>query len=473
MGWTSLAFLAGILGFFVVWFQADNFKWKSDDKLTYMLLAMASAAVACTSVLYLVNWFRDDFKPRALINPLYFMRFRFGRIEAIPLTSAEVWDVRHLKDSHGVYSGSKFYFRSETGKQLILKTNSIRIANDLVAALNRSPSYVDSLFQSRDNTTLYSFDLIYEWRLREKQFPRASPDAPRGLAFLSRKLGPAIVSASVGAALFFTAVVPYNDYRDDELRWAVAISASSANSYRLYLAARPYARHESQARAAIAVLYDRAVENYRSSSGFATSDGAEAVIRILEYAKNTDRYQVFVTFSGDNEIPPNIEQRIRLTMRLPQIVPIMPSFTPSMNQAREARILQRISNSFGRVIPGDILQFSVGNGSPQNVRFSVAYIVRASGGMYYPEKQEHLAVAGRDWYTGIEFDWRFFIFVPGGEASKFQLALKSEPAQLFNVAYTRTASEGTSLAPMEVYGSMADSAFDNFGSKLLSELSVR
>ncbi len=144
-----------------------------------------------------------------------------------------------------------------------------------------------------------------------------------------------------------------------------------------------------------------------------------------------------------------------------------------MNQGRETRILERISRSFGNVIPGDILQFAVGKPSSRDVSFAVTYIIRASGEMYYPEKQEHLAVAKRDWYTGISFELSLHIAVPGSQSSTFHLGLKSEPAEVFRVAYSRVVGGGADLPPTEVYSSMADSAFDNFGAKLVSQLAGR
>jgi len=51
-----------------------------------------------------------------------------------------------------------------------------------------------------------------------------------------------------------------------------------------------------------------------------------------------------------------------------------------MNQARETRTLQ--------VIPGDILQFLIGQVSPQDMNFTVAYVIEASGELYHPVSQE-------------------------------------------------------------------------------------
>lgn len=465
--------MAAALCLLLVASQADNYKWQSEERLVYLALVVVSFVIGWQSAAYLFGWFRHDFKAQVLINPLYFLRFRFDHIEAIPFTGDKVWSIRHLKDTKGAYTGTKFYFRSETGQQKILKTSSIRTANDLIEGLNRFPGYVSDLVQRQDRNTLYFFDLLYEWRLREEQFPGAHRRSSAGLASVLRKLGPALLASLLAIVTFFWAVDPYNDYRDDELRWDTAKSSSTASGFRLYIASRPDGRHVSDAHAAIAKLYEHAADRYRSASGDVKSEGVEVVIKMLEYAKSTGHYKVLVIFAGDNEIPPDIEARRRRSTGLSRLVPILPSFTSAMNQVRETRILQEISESFGKVIPGDILQFAVGPASSQEIGFTVNYVIRASGGMYYPEKQEHIPEANRDWYTGIEFDWTFLVTVPDKESSSFQLVLKSEPAQLFNVAYTRSAGEGTELEPTAVYGAMADSAFDDFGSKLLSRLSVR
>ena len=269
------------------------------------------------------------------------------------------------------------------------------------------------------------------------------------------------------------AIVPYNDYRDDELRWETAKSTANVSAYRLYVASRPDGRHLTDAHEAIETLYESAVSKYRNVSNDATSQGVEVVIKMLEYAKTTGHYKVFVNFAGDDQIPNDVESRLRRATGVSKFVPILPSFTPAMNQARETRILQKITESFGKVIPGDILQFSVGQGAPQEIRFTVQYVIKTTGEMYYPVSQERLSAESRDWYTGIGFDWDFFVAVPDEESSRFQFSLKSEPAQLFNVAYTKSAGQSDEMVPTAVYGAMADSAFDDFGSKLLTQLAVK
>ncbi len=471
--WAYLGLIATLLGIWGLIAGADNYKWQPDDRLGYLLLSTICFVAGQQAVMYLIFWFRAKFKPQVLINPLYFLRFRFRRVEAIAFTGQRVWSVQHLRDSKGTYTGTRFHFRPATGPDKILKVASVRTANDLIEALNSFPDYVSGLVQKQDRNTLYFYDLLYEWRLQAGNRSQLQENEPTGLAFVLRKLGPSLIAAVLGILAFFLVVAPYNDYRDDELRWESAKSSTSASGYRLYVASRPDGRHLSDARSAITTLYERATDRYRSASGGASSQGVEVVIKMLEYARSTGRYKVFVSFAADNEIPDDVEVRLRKTTGFFNIIEILPSFTPSMNQAREARILQKISESFGKVIPGDILQFSVGQGLPDEIKFVVRYKILATGDMYYPVVQEKRTTDVRDWYTGIGFDWSFSVAVPDEQSSRFQFSLKSEPAQLFNVAYAKSASNSSELVPTAVYGAMADSAFDDFGGKLLNQLYIK
>jgi hypothetical protein len=472
LGWAAVALAGGAVGLVFVILQANSYGWQSEDIVTHLLVVMACFAIGWNSAAYLVMLARSDFKRYALVNPLYFLRFRFDRIEGVGLSSAGAWDAKHLSDSRGAYAGTRFYFQAG-GKCHTLRIKSLPIANEMIVALKGFPGFVRNLIQNQDSRSLYSIDLLYEWRQREESFPRTIKRPPAGFRYAVARLGPTLLATLAGMVVFFVVILPYNDWCDDELRWQAAANTATAAAYRLYVASRPDGRHSTEAHAAIGALYEKAAENYRTSTGISGSEGIEAVIRILEYAKASGHYKVMVKFSGDNEIPDDIDSRLRSMYEVTRLVPILPSFTDSMNRAREARILERISSSFGKVIPGDILQFARGEAGPQDPAFNVDYVIKASGSLYYPERQEHLPMGSRDWYTGISVGWDFNVAVPGTNISRFHFSLQSEPAELFHVAYQRAGINGEEISPVEVYGAMADSAFADFGSKLLSELSLK
>lgn len=421
--WLSLALLTIVL----IATQANGYKWQPQDVATYLLLTVAAFAVAGASVWYVVRWFRSEFRPYVLINPLYFLRLRFDKIQVIALPTA-TWDVTHSKDSRGAYAGTRFQFRGD-GKSCSLKIKSIRAANELVTSLNQLRDRVNDLAQKQDFRTLYGFDLLYEWRRREEAFPQARPKNHSRAVYALAKLGPTLAGITIAIVAFVFIALPYNDRRDDEIRWQAAVNGGTATAYRLYLASRKYGRHSAEAYDGIESLYDRAADNYRSSAGTSSSPGIEAIIDALNYAKRTGDYRIVVQFLGDNEIPHDIDARMRSAFNLPRVVPILPSFTTTMNQRREARILDRVSASFGKVIPGDILRFEMGEPTPRTIAFNIRYTITASGDPYYPVDQEKLRMADRDWYTGISFHWKFSIAVPDS-ASAFEFSLNSQPAQL-------------------------------------------
>jgi hypothetical protein len=472
LGWAMVGLTGSTLGLVYVVSQANGYKWQSEDIATNLFLVVLCFVIGWVSASYLAKWFRYDFKPRVLLNPLYFLRFRFDRIDAVSMNSTRGWEAKHRTDSRGGYAASSFSFEAD-GKPYVFKTKSLQEANEIVLAIKRFPEIVSSLIEKQNSAALYSFDLLYEWRRREEAYPRPAIKPPTGLRYVIERLGPTLVASIVGGIIFFWLITPYNDRCDDELRWRTAKTTATATAYRIYVASRPDGQHVPQAQSDLSSLYDRAAQSYRNSTGMVESEGIEAVIKILEYAKASGRYKVIVHFAGDNEIPEDIDARMRATYGFARLVPILPSFTAPMNLNREARILARISASIGKVIPGDILQFATGDATPQDSVLNVAYVITARDHhIYYPEKQEHIPEENRDWYTAVSFRWQFNVVVPGVNESTFTFSLDSNPAERFDVATQHNGSRGGEFSPSEAYGAMADSAFNDFGSKLLSELSV-
>lgn len=468
--------VAAALGLSLAFTEANGYRWQFDEKAVFFPLVVSSVLIGWLSAVYLIRWFRHEFGAYVLINPLYFLRFRFDRIDAIPLRAPNEdcnWSASQYSHSGSGYTDTTLRFGSRAGPQQLLKVKNLQQANDLLAVLKGFHSYVSELTLRHDNNTLRTLDFLYEWRVREQQFPRAPVPKLSGLRHVAKRLRPVLLPAALGAAIFFIAVDPYNNYADDELRWQAAEQTSTAAAYRVYEAARPDGRHIFQAQQSIAGLYDQAAAKYRASAGQDTSQGINAVIQMLTYARSTDRYKVYVQFLGDNRIPSNIDDRIRSVSGFSRVIPVLPSFADVANRGREAAIMGRISTSFGKVIPGDILQFVAGEPSAQDVGIRVGYLIDASGDdLFYPKDQARLPQVQRDWYTGVSFAWDVKISIPSSQESAFRMSLHSAPADSFTVAYTRSSGEDQGFTPTEGYDAMAESAFDNFGSKFLSALSV-
>ena len=208
-----------------------------------------------------------------------------------------------------------------------------------------------------------------------------------------------------------------------------------------------------------------------------SSPGVEAVIAVLDYSRTTGHYKIEVTFNGTNQIPDGVEDQLRRKYGISDITPVAWSFQDVFNKERESKILQRIQTSFGKVIPGDVLAFETGAPDPENVQFEVDYLVQPTGSLYYPESEEHLAEAKRHYYVGVGYEWHFSIRVPDRE-SLYELKFASTPASLFQVAYQRVSQSALDAGiqhanPTEIYDAMAESAFEDFSSKLLSEVALK
>lgn len=470
-GWAVFGLCVAVVATGGVVGSINSYAWTPDERVGYLLLLALGFVVGWFSGAYLVRWFRSDFTPSVLLNPLYFMRFRFSQVEVLRLNETEQWDVKHSLDRYGRYASTRFSFRFASGLRFV-RFRDLRAANALVVGLREFPTVLADIERRQDSAAMYLLDLLFEWRMREQHFPRNPVPEPAGLGRLLRRLGPEIIASSAAVLVFFVGLAPLNRYYDDQLRWQAAVTSGTASAYRIYIASRPDGGHVSAAHDAIDNLYARAAANYRSSVGFASKPGVEAVVRMLEYANRTGHFTVYVHFSQDNEIPLDIDERLASIAGVPKVVSVLPSFSQGMNAEREDHILQRISSSFGKVIPGDILRFAAGQGASEDIIFDVSYKIQSSGSVYYPVSEEKLREAERDWYTGILFNWNFAIAVPGMDSSASQFGLQSEPADLFNVAYDRGEGESGGMTPDEVYGGMADSAFDDFGSKLLANFSV-
>jgi hypothetical protein len=218
---------------------------------------------------------------------------------------------------------------------------------------------------------------------------------------------------------------------------------------------------------------------YQTQAG-ESSPGVEAVIAVLEYARATGRYKVAVTFEGTNQIPEGLEGQLKREYGIADIAPSAWSFQDVFNKGRESKILQRIQTSFGKVIPGDVLAFDTGQPEAGDVQFAVNYLVKPTGSVYYPVSEERLPDAKRHFYVGIGYNWHFDIRIPDRDAL-YQLKFASTPASLFQVAYQRVSKNALDVGtqdpnpvnPAEVYDAMAESAFEDFSSKLLSEVALK
>jgi hypothetical protein len=471
-GWATVGLVATAVWIWLALVLAEDYRWNTEEKYWVLAVCVAAFPIGSLGLLYWVRWIRSEFQDLTLINPLYLLRLRFHEIGAHVLLQAKDFKSHHSVGSRGEYLHTTFKFVFEDGIET-LKVKDAKVAQELLTALARFAEQVPAWFRQGESTSLYSADVLYEFRQQEKELSAAGP--PAKVRNLRRVIAPAaglLVGILVGS-VFFYSVDRVNDYHDDERRWTSASSAGTAAAFRLYKAQRPNGRHAVDANVRLNILYQKAVSDYRDAAGLETSQGIEAVIKMLDYARRTGKYNVAVSFYGTNEIPADIERQLSSRYGVTHLIPIHPHFTSQANQERESEVVQRISSAFRQIIPADILQFTKSEAADGEIGFFVSYTIQASGALYYSVKEGQIPVGRRNWYTGITFGWTFQIVVPGEDSYPLEFSLTSEPANEIQFSYSAPSSGlPTQPPPNAVYKAMANSAFDDLTAKVLRELSV-
>lgn len=105
-GWAMATLIGSVFGIFIVVAQANAYKWQQEEVLIYLAVTVGCFVAGLSALRYLLRFFGADFRAHALINPLYFLRIRFGRIDVVSLLSPDAWRVSHKKDLQGNYGGS-------------------------------------------------------------------------------------------------------------------------------------------------------------------------------------------------------------------------------------------------------------------------------------------------------------------------------------------------------------------------------
>lgn len=472
-GQSAIVLVSAAAGATVIGIMAytQQYRWNAiQTRAVFIVLALAFVAGAL-GVLRLIRDNRTQFRNAILINPFYVICVNPRELAAYPLSSLKSPDLRDAKS----------YLPSSMALTLTFEDGTISYTpstplqrKQLINALNGFRCYREEM-SGRDTGSIYQHDLLHEARALARRYGRK-----RNLRGFAMNIEWAVTATALLAAVGCGLLADHmNDNADDEIRWASATSANTASAFRVYLVSRPYGAHRAEAGTEIDRIYRDSGVRYQTQAG-ESSPGVEAVIAVLEYARATGRYNVAVTFEGTNQIPDGLEGQLQREYGIGDIAPAAWSFQDVFNKGRESKILQRIQTSFGKVIPGDVLAFDTGQPEAGDVQFAVSYLVKPTGSVYYPVSEEHLPDAKRHFYVGIGYNWHFDIRIPDRDAL-YQLKFASTPASLFQVAYQRVSKNALDVGtqdpnpvnPAEVYDAMAESAFEDFSSKLLSEVALK
>lgn len=287
-----------------------------------------------------------------------------------------------------------------------------------------------------------------------------------------------VITITAGLA-FFTlfAAVELNKYYDDTLSWKKAVEGSKASDFRDYVLGHPEGRWKAEADTRLKTIYDEAESRYRSVLGNEYDESAVgSVIALLRYAKETQQYQVNVTFERKADIPPDLVEKIKTDFEVKKVLPLGSTFSEEKMLSREEQLFLVLQAAFKQVFPDDIIEF-VKSCNGECSQFVVRYETSFLDSIYYDLKEKEIPREERNWSPGILINWQFSLHVPG-ETSGYEFDLESAPAEQINYD-SAIESESDSVTQTDqdmdqksFYNAMVTSAFDDFKQHLLFNLGM-
>ena len=219
--------------------------------------------------------------------------------------------------------------------------------------------------------------------------------------------------------------IQLNSYFDDKKSWDDATIINRTAAFRKYLAAHSSGRWAAEAKRLIQQQYDASATNYQASrsAGFDRS-ASGALLKALNYAKQTEHYVVRVAFGRHNEIPYNIEWLLKNEFGVSNVLSVGDSFSESKMEGRERAILSAVTSAFKQVIPEDILEFTDRGSGENNVVFLVAYKMKSGKSLYYRREDDSIPLESRQFYPGIYVTWDFEMRIPT-ESQPYRFSMES------------------------------------------------
>jgi hypothetical protein len=193
---------------------------------------------------------------------------------------------------------------------------------------------------------------------------------------------------------------------------------NTATAYRKYLSEPRNKLYRGEAENNIQNLYNGYIHKLRD-----TKESFEkfAIIKTLEYLRDNRIFSVNINFSFSSNVRDIYRQGVN-------VISAENSFTKEKNDNREARLVQEINNSIGKILPTDIVTFIRNNdmNSP-TIEINYEYLNSKDNSLYYPVAQENLPENQRTYYYGISVNWRFKWYLPSDKNSIVAFDLVSSP----------------------------------------------
>ena len=455
----ELALLGGALIWIgILFYSSNDYRWSENLRLAYAGVTIAAVILISIVVVRFMRWKNSPMKGFIFITPLYFIKTRFDQVSYWGIWQiAAVNPVNHYTNGSYTYTTVAFVF--DEGAESI-RLNSLASVHDLFDKLKRWGTRNREAAKTGDWEYFKEQDDFFEIHGNEKTDLQPKERLIKRLLFTT-------AWGLLGGFALALGADQLNQYIDDRRSWEDAAAINRVGGYRKYLVTHPSGAWIEEANKRIEQQYDTSASNYRRSlsTGF-DQKASEALLGVLTYIKRTQNYRVRVVFERLNEIPTNLEERLKEEFGVTSVLSMGDAFSEEKMRAREQEIITQVASAFKEVIPEDILEI-VGTGAADSkVVLVIRYKVRAGKSLYFRDVDSHISAHLRNYYPGVYLTWDFEIRVP--EQRGYRFSLESNPAS--TISY-RSASNLPDSST--VYDRMTSSAFENFRDELIRRLGLR
>jgi hypothetical protein len=374
----------------------------------------------------------------------------------------EVLETRELASVHSWRIGRSYLIRVASGRGSILFLAPQKIANNLLKDLEQFPHYIANLEKRGDERTIKELQLFAEEEVTKARTPGTFTNVVKAAVVATILLG-----SLFGARAASSALDSHNEVRADELQWEAAKAHPIAPEFRMYLSSLPRGRHSEQATRELSQLYVSAAEQYRKNAKIEEDKGRAAVLALLERARSTGKYKVFVGFQRALKFPEHLVDDLKQEHSVKRIEPPHVYFSDERNRYRESMVFHTIQASFDSALGGGLLVFETEKSDPSEPELQVVYDVGPTGGLYYPTDQKAVPDADRDWIAGVHFQWNVKLRIDSAKQDDLAFQVVSDPAEEFS-----SDDNGLPITPEQRYNGMARSAFEDLGRQLFARLSI-
>ncbi len=404
----------------------------------------------------------SPFKKYTTIHPLHLLQVDVDQVTVWPLVNLHDVSLTH-HSTNGVYQYTA-----------VRMDFAGTVCNTTIRGQQASVDWANRLLaQRRRCLELMSAGLLEA----EEGMDLIPPDALRGATKMppdpmakQRALRWYGIFAGVGVILAVIAI-PFNRGAAERDAWHSCSSYGSIGEYRRYLERFPSGAHAKEVRGLINGVYDSAIARYKQKAAGADPKGVQAIVDVVNALRNADATRVKIVYDGSIDFA-----RLKnLPAKFSDVTPPDTAFSASMNKTRESSITEALRKAFNEALGYDVIDFDDGGyssssygydsyghyGKKENktgpVTFNVKYHVGPSGSIYESTS------GSRKRLFGVLFDWSFKVRFDNEQTDRYSLTMASAPAK--NISYT-TYGEYDHASEIVPYTKMAESAFDEFGSKL-------